>query len=67
MYSQALHEQTSHTIKIKIQNVHVVSRPEFPVLSNGALVFAGSLTLSTEKWIQLFTETVMRSTWIFDI
>ncbi len=40
-----------------MQNVHVVSRPELPVLSNGALSFAVSLILCTGKWIQLFTET----------
>ncbi len=43
-----------------MQNVHVVSRPEFHVLSNGALVFPVSLILCTGKWIlKLFTETVL--------
>ncbi len=40
-----------------MQNVHVLSRPVFNVISNGALVFAVSLILWTGKWIQLFTET----------
>jgi hypothetical protein len=30
---------------------HVVSKPEFNVLSNGALAFAVSLILCTGKWI----------------
>jgi hypothetical protein len=42
-----------------MQNVHVVSRPEFHVLSNGALAFAVRLILCTGKWIKHFTETVL--------
>jgi hypothetical protein len=41
-----------------MQNVHVVPRPEFHALSNGALVFADSRILCTGKWIQVFAETV---------
>ncbi len=40
-------------------NFHVVSRPEFHVLSNGALVTAVSLILCTGKWTKLFTVTVL--------
>jgi hypothetical protein len=42
-----------------MQNVHVPSRPEFNVLSNGALVTAASLILCTGKWEKLFKETVL--------
>jgi hypothetical protein len=42
-----------------MQNFHAVSIPEFPALSNGALVFAVSLILCTGKWTKLFTETVV--------
>jgi hypothetical protein len=42
-----------------MQNVHVVSRPKFPVLSNGALPFAVSLILCTGKWRKHFTQTVL--------
>jgi hypothetical protein len=42
-----------------MQNVHVVSKPEFHVLSNDALVTAVSLILCTGKWIRLFTETLL--------
>jgi hypothetical protein len=42
-----------------MQNVHVVSRPEFHALSNGALVTAVSLILCTGKWIDHFTDTVL--------
>jgi hypothetical protein len=42
-----------------MQNVHVVSKPEFHALSNGALVTAVSLILCTGKWIQHFTEAVL--------
>ncbi len=41
-----------------MQNAHVVSRPEFHALSNGALVFHVSLILCTGKWEKTFTETV---------
>jgi hypothetical protein len=37
---------------------HVVSRPKFHVLSNGAFVFGVSLILCTGKWSKLLTETV---------
>jgi hypothetical protein len=40
-----------------MQNVHVVSIPEFHALSNGALVFGVSHILCTGKWRKLFTET----------
>jgi hypothetical protein len=33
--------------------------PEFPALSNGALVFADSLILCTGKWTKRFTKTVL--------
>jgi hypothetical protein len=36
--------------------VHVGSRPEFHVNSNGALGFAGSLIFCAGKWRKLFTE-----------
>jgi hypothetical protein len=39
-----------------MQNIHVVSRPEFHVLSNGALASAVSLILCTGKWTKHFTE-----------
>jgi hypothetical protein len=39
-----------------MQNVHVVSRPKFSALSNGALGFALSLRLCTGKWRKHFTE-----------
>ncbi len=42
-----------------MKNVHVVSKPVFHVLPNGALVFAVILILCTGKWRQLFTETVL--------
>ncbi len=42
-----------------MQNVHVVSRPEFQVLSNGAIGLGVSLVLCTGKWIELFTETLL--------
>jgi hypothetical protein len=42
-----------------MQNVHVVSRPGFLVLSNGAFVFAVSLILCTGKWRKHFTGTVL--------
>jgi hypothetical protein len=41
-----------------MQNPHVVSKPKFNALSNGALVTAVSLILCTEKWIKLFTENL---------
>jgi hypothetical protein len=41
-----------------MQYVHVVSRPEFPALSNGPLVFGVSHILCTGKWRKLFRETV---------
>ncbi len=34
-------------------------RPQFHVLSNGALVFAVSLILCTKKWVKLFAKTVI--------
>jgi hypothetical protein len=40
-----------------MQNVHVVSKPKFPVISNG--VFRVSLILCTGKSIKLFTEAVL--------
>jgi hypothetical protein len=40
-------------------NVHVASRPVFHALSNGGLVFAVSLILSTGKWRQHFTEALL--------
>jgi hypothetical protein len=42
-----------------MQNVYVVSKPQFPVLSNGVIVPALRLILCTGKWIQLFTETAL--------
>jgi hypothetical protein len=37
-------------VKYKINvNVHVVSRPEFPALSNGALAFPASTFLTPEN------------------
>jgi hypothetical protein len=41
-----------------MQNVHVVSRPKFHVLSNGALVFGVSLILCDGKWRKHFRKTV---------
>jgi hypothetical protein len=38
--------------KCKMSNVHVVSKPKFHDLSNGALVVAVSLILCAGKWIQ---------------
>jgi hypothetical protein len=47
LYStRALQEQKSPTNKNYMQNIQVVSRSKFPVLSNGALVFAVSLILN---------------------
>jgi hypothetical protein len=43
----------------KMQNAHVVSKPEFHVLSNGALAFADSLILCTRKWRKHFPDTVL--------
>jgi hypothetical protein len=44
----------------QMENVHIVSRPEFLVLSNGALVFDVShMILCTGKWRKLFTETAL--------
>jgi hypothetical protein len=40
-----------------MQNVHVVSRPKFHVLSNGDLGFAVRPILCAGKWTKLFTET----------
>jgi hypothetical protein len=40
-----------------MQNVHVVSRPGFHALSNGALLTAVSHILCTGKWMKLFRET----------
>ncbi len=51
--SHALQEQISHA------KFPCCSRPKFHALSNGALVFAVSLILCTEKLIKLFTETVL--------
>jgi hypothetical protein len=45
-----------------MQNVNVVFKPEFHVLSNGALVFTVSIILCPWKWIKLFTETVCSQT-----
>jgi hypothetical protein len=59
MYSHALQKRKSDKNKNEMQNVHVVSRPTFYVLSNGALVFHVSLILCTGKWIQLLTETLL--------
>ncbi len=42
-----------------MQNVHVVSRPEFHVLFNGALGFAVSLILCIGKWMKQFAETML--------
>jgi hypothetical protein len=42
-----------------MQNFHVVSRPKFHVISNGALGFGASLILCTGKWIKLFAEAVL--------
>jgi hypothetical protein len=42
-----------------MQNVHVVSRPEFHALSNGALVFALISILCTGKGIKLFREALL--------
>jgi hypothetical protein len=42
-----------------MQYVHVVSRPKFHVLSNGAVVFDVTLILCAGKWIKLFMETVL--------
>jgi hypothetical protein len=41
--SHALQEENEHTNKKSMQNVQAASRPEFHVLSNGALVSAASL------------------------
>jgi hypothetical protein len=46
-------------IRTKCKNVHIASRPEFHVLSNGALASAVSRILCTGKRIKLFTETVL--------
>ncbi len=59
VYSQNYQEQKSHTNISLMQNVHVASRPELNVLSNGALVLAVSLIVSTVKWIRLLTEAVL--------
>jgi hypothetical protein len=59
MYSNALQEQKSQYNKTEMQIAHVVSRPEFHYLSNGALVFALNVILCTEKWNKHFTETVL--------
>ncbi len=59
MSSHALQELKSQSNKNSMQNVHVVSRPKFYVLSNDALVLAASLILCTGKWRKLFTETVL--------
>jgi hypothetical protein len=40
MYSRFLQEPKSQSTKNQMQNVHIASRPEFPVLFNGALAFA---------------------------
>jgi hypothetical protein len=43
-----------------MQNVHVVSRPRFHALSNGALYLVVSIILCiTGKWVKLVTETVL--------
>jgi hypothetical protein len=47
MYSHALQKQESHTNKKLNAKLHVASRPEFHVLSNGALDFAVSMKLCT--------------------
>jgi hypothetical protein len=43
----------------EMQNVHVDPRPDFHVISNGALAFAVSQILCTGKWIKLFTGSVL--------
>ncbi len=67
MYSHKLQEQKSHTKKNEMQNVHVVSRPKFPVLSNGVLPFAVSQIFCIGKWRKLFTETLLAFKPIFSI
>jgi hypothetical protein len=42
-----------------MQNVNVVSRPKFPVLSNGAFGFSVSPILCTGRWKKLLSETVL--------
>ncbi len=56
----ALQELKSTTTKNQTQNVTAVPRPEFPVLSNGALVFGVCLILCIGKWRKHFTETVVK-------
>jgi hypothetical protein len=59
MHYHVLQEPKSCLNKNLIQNIHVVSRLKFHVLSNCVLVFDVSLILCTGKWIKLFTETVL--------
>ncbi len=56
-YSHHLQEQKSHTNKNEIKNVDVVSRLEFHVLSNGALVFSISIILCRYRKMDEATET----------
>jgi hypothetical protein len=58
VHSNALQRQKSCTNKKQKQNVTFVSRPNFHVLSNGALVSGASRRLCTGQWGKLFTEPV---------
>jgi hypothetical protein len=50
-----------------MQNVNIVTRPKFHVISNGGLVFGVSLILilCRGKWTKIFTETVLASNLYF--
>jgi hypothetical protein len=57
MYTHALLEERSQANKNEMQNVHVVSKTKFNVLSNGALVFPVSPRLCRGKWREHFAES----------